>query len=101
MKEDVTDWYEVRKKLIQANPQKFPDWYVDGDLVHVHRPNSWIDPIIEDFEVWEVVLPKKLRERAMDDTHDVSQSGHMGIDKKYHRLQQYYYWPGMYKDVVE
>lgn len=101
LKEDITDWYELRKRLIKANPRKFPDWHLEGDLLYVHRPNSWVDPIIEDLESWKIVLPKKLRERAMHDAHDVHRAGHMGIDKTYHRLQQYYYWPGMYKDVAE
>lgn len=101
LKEDKNDWYEIKKEQVLKNPRKFPDWHIEGDLVYVHRPNSWVDPIIEDLEAWKIVLPKDLRERAMYDAHDVPQSGHMGIDKTYHRLQQYYYWPGMYKDVVE
>lgn len=95
------DWYHQKKEQVQNQPHKFPDWYVKENLMYVHRPNSWIDPIIEDLEAWKLVVPEHLKERVLHDAHDTPEAGHMGIDKTYHRLQLYYYWPGMYKDVVE
>lgn len=98
---EKTDWYKLRKEQVIKNPTEFPDWHVQGDLMYVNSPNSWIDPIVEDLEAWKVVVPPNLRERVIHDAHDTPEAGHMGIDKTYHRLQLYYYWPGMFKDVAE
>lgn len=69
--------------------------------MYVHRLNSWIDPIIEDLESWKLVVPDHSKERVLHDAHDTPEAGHMRVDKTYRRLQLYYYWPGMYKNVVE
>lgn len=95
------DWYHQKKEQVQNQPQKFPDWYVKDNLMYVHKPNSWIDPIVEDLEAWKLVVPGNLKVGVLHDAHDTPEAGHMGVDKTYHRLQLYYYWPGMYKDVVE
>lgn len=42
---------------------------------------------------------RKLREKLMGENHDVRAMGHLGTDKTYARLQQYFYWPRMYKQI--
>ncbi|CAB0032497.1 unnamed protein product, partial [Trichogramma brassicae] len=52
-------------------------------------------------EGWKLVVPKPLRERVMYDAHDITSSGHLGIEKTFDRVKRDYYWRGMYHDVFE
>ena len=44
-------------------------------------------------------IPKQLRKVVLDQCHD--ENGHMGMDKTYDTTGIKYYWPNMFKEVLE
>ena len=48
-----------------------------------------------------MVLPKELREEVMRNHHDDLLAGHVGYYKTLQRINQWYWWPGMGKEVKE
>lgn len=51
--------------------------------------------------VYQVVVPAVFRPLVLSLAHDDLWSGHMGINKTYHRVLQHYFWPGLKRDVVQ
>jgi len=47
----------------------------------------------------QIVLPKKYRQDVLRLAHDIPMSGHQGIKRTKNRIQNEFYWPGMYSDV--
>ena len=84
---------------IEKNPKKCPDWKVVNGLLHAHRPNKTVDPLLPDMDAWKLVLPEADRQKALAECHNTPQSGHLGVDKTFARVATYYYWPGYYRDV--
>ena len=50
--------------------------------------------------VTQVVVPKEFRLQVLSLAHDHNLSGHLGIKKTYHRVLQYFFWPGLKSDVA-
>ena len=46
-----------------------------------------------------IVLPQKLRAIILEECHDTSASGHLGIKRTLARIEENYFWAGMYEDV--
>ena len=99
--EILTDdpWYTKKKQQVTKWPSRYPDLKIENGLLYAHRPNKWIDPIIQDLDAWKLLLPAANRERALYEAHDEPQSGHLGVEKTYARLATYYYWPGCFYDT--
>ena len=55
--------------------------------------------VMEGKEVWQLVLPKAERARAMEGLHD--QVGHLGRTRTLDLVQARFYWPKMSRDVRE
>uniref|UniRef100_A0ABD2WNZ3 RNA-directed DNA polymerase n=1 Tax=Trichogramma kaykai TaxID=54128 RepID=A0ABD2WNZ3_9HYME len=94
-------WYERHLKEVAESPSKFEDLKVqDGKLYALRKKEA--DELLGDHsDDWKLALPNNERERAIYEAHDVAQAGHLGIDKTYTRVATYYYWPGIYADVVD
>ena len=52
-------------------------------------------------EAIQLVQPKECRDIVLCLAHEVPLSGHLGVTKTKNRILQRYYWPGVFKDVVE
>ncbi len=50
--------------------------------------------------VLQVVLPRSLRLIILRQLHDLRISGHQGVARTMHKVQQRYYWPGYAQDVA-
>jgi len=48
-----------------------------------------------------LVVPKHLRETALNEHHDAPYAGHFSVKKIVHRINQYFYWSGMRGDVYK
>lgn len=46
-----------------------------------------------------LVVPKCMRLKLLNETHDQPLSGHLGIIRTLHRLKQHFFWPKMARDV--
>ena len=55
-------------------------------------------------DVWsceQLVLPRKCRSIVLRLAHDVPMAGHLGVTKTKDRVLQWYYWPGVFKDIAD
>ncbi|XP_027865809.1 uncharacterized protein LOC114140258 [Xiphophorus couchianus] len=56
---------------------------------------------LADIDEPRLVVPKEYRSVILHLGHTIPWSGHLGQAKTYNRVAQRFYWPGLYKDVVE
>ncbi|XP_029680942.1 uncharacterized protein K02A2.6-like [Formica exsecta] len=77
---------------------------VEADII-ANTTDAWpkaiVSDIVEDLDRWKLVLPKELRETALREAHDTPQSGHLGVEKTFHRLAVAYYWSNMFRDTAK
>jgi hypothetical protein len=45
-------------------------------------------------------VPKTLRTMILSDMHDAVLAGHLGIHRTWNRMRNRFYWPRMYRDIV-
>ena len=93
-------WYNDKISKVTKDPHLWPDWKIENNLLYKHQPDPRIDPFVPDLDRWKLVVPKLDQERALFECHNTPESGHLGVDKTYHRLLQWYFWPQMKRDVV-
>ncbi|XP_066596240.1 uncharacterized protein [Prorops nasuta] len=99
---DTTDsWYTTRRDTLKATPFKFPDWKIEKVLLYYRRSSSRYHEELEDLEPWKLVVPSEFREDLLHEFHDTPMSGHLGVDKTYHRISRCFYWVGMYRTVLD
>ncbi|XP_037780157.1 uncharacterized protein LOC119576547 [Penaeus monodon] len=60
---------------------------------HVSAGDDWLT-------VHQIIIPRYYRSQILSLAHDSPMVGHLGINKTCNRIQKYFYWPGMRKDVV-
>ena len=61
-----------------------------------HPPGCGSD---ESQDIEQLVLPAKCRQAVVKLAHDIPMAGHLGKHKTVSRLQQRFYWPGLFRDV--
>lgn len=91
----------TEKKGVVQNPKKFRDWIVTNNILFHRVENILLDAVKQVESVWKVVVAKQERDRVLYDVHDAPQSGHLEIEKTYTRIAQEYFWPGIFRDIVE
>jgi len=64
------------------------------------RSKSVVSEIVEDLDRRKLVLPKELRKEALRESHNTPQAGHLGIEKTYQRITVNYFWPNLFRDVM-
>ena len=47
----------------------------------------------------QIVVPKSYRHEILNIAHESPMSGHLGINKTYHKIINHFYWPGLKSDV--
>ena len=52
------------------------------------------------FEVKQVVVPRKFRNRVMSLAHESIVGGHLGVQKTFDRITSSFHWPGILADVT-
>lgn len=93
---DIKDnWYQNLKDQIIREPDKYPNWKVNGTQIFKRVSLGLRDPR------WVKVIPKNLRKTVLDECHDSPLAGHFGVHKTYHRVRQSYYWPRMRFDIKQ
>ncbi|KAL7726634.1 hypothetical protein ACLKA6_010499 [Drosophila palustris] len=90
--------YVERVKVVQENPEQFPDLRVEEDLlfkrVQFEREDS------QEFH-WKLWIPEALTSTLIQQAHEGENRMHGGIAKTLARLKQFYYWPRMTVQVRE
>lgn len=86
----------VPGKDIDKNPSFY---YKDKILMRFYRP-----PELSTEDTWaenhQIVLPCSVRGKIMEIAHE-GFGGHLGIRKTYQKLLNFFYWPGMKRDVTQ
>ena len=78
--DDTQDsWYLRRIQAVEERPKTFPNWKVENGMLYRQKPNTITDDIVPDLEAWNLVLPKELRQRVIEESHTAPQAGHLGI----------------------
>ena len=48
---------------------------------------------------WQAVVPQSQRRLALNFSHDLNSSGHLGLKKTLSKVRHNYYWPGFEQDT--
>ncbi|XP_066600140.1 uncharacterized protein [Prorops nasuta] len=93
------DWYTNKYEAVNWEPKKYRDWRISHGRLYINRPSRDCEPELSDLDAWKLVVPRKWQIRILEECHGVTQAGHLGIEKTYHRACLRYYWPKMYRDA--
>ena len=95
---------EISKLIFRALPEdeisQVPMCYYikNGILMRKWRPFDV--PTDDEWAVYhQIVVPKSYRHEILSIAHESPMSGHLGINKTYHRIINHFYWPGLKSDV--
>ena len=76
-------------------------FYVKNDILM----RKWRPPDVSADEEWtinhQIVVPKAYRPEILNLAHETPMSGHLGINKTYHKILKHFYWPGLKSDVSQ
>jgi transposase InsO family protein len=92
------EWYEKITNGCRTFPANYPNFCFKEGKLFRHCKNKY--NLLREFD-WKEVVRKSDRNRVMQENHCKSTAAHLGIFKTHRRLSLTYFWPGMYKDVVE
>ena len=95
---------EISKLIFRALPEdeisQVPMCYYikNGILMRKWRPFDV--PADDEWAVYhQIVVPKSYRHEILSIAHESPMSGHLGINKTYHKISNHFYWPGLKSDV--
>ena len=95
---------EISKLFFRALPEdeisQVPMCYYikNGILMRKWRPFDV--PADDEWAVYhQIVVPKSYRHEILSIAHESPMSGHLGINKTYHKIINHFYWPGLKSDV--
>ena len=64
---------------------------------------KWRPPDVSAEDEWtvnhQIVIPKVYRPEILNLAHETPMSGHLGVNKTYHKILNHFYWPGIKSDV--
>ena len=76
-------------------------YFVKNDILM----RKWRPPDVSAADEWSVnhkiVVPRAYRPKILDLAHETPMSGHLGINKTYHKILYHFFWPGLKSDVSQ
>ena len=64
---------------------------------------KWRPPDVSAEDEWtvnhQIVVPRDYRPEILNLAHETPMSGHLGVNKTYHKILNHFYWPGLKSDV--
>ena len=95
---------EISKLIFRALPEdeisQVPmcNYIKNGILMRKWR--TFDVPADDEWAVYhQIVVPKSYRHDILSIAHESPMSGHLGINKTYHKIINHFYWPGLKSDV--
>lgn len=90
-------WFEKLKVKVADQPEKFPNFRLDGDVLrkHCEKRNNGVGYVTD----WRIVVPKNDRPSILFKNHDDPTSAHGGVFKTADRVRRKYWWPKMEGDI--
>lgn len=92
------DWYKKLKDRISQEPDRFPQYKIESDLLFKHCSYS---PNRLDQPTWRIVVPYDQRTKVLESCHDAPLSAHGGRHKTIDRVCREYYWPKMHASITD
>ena len=66
---------------------------------------KWRSPEVSADDKWavnhQIVVPKIYRSEILSLTNETPMSGHLGVNKTYHKILNHFYWPGFKKQTFQ
>lgn len=93
-------WYRRAWETVERAPRDVPDFQIrEGRLYrHVLHRLDFKEMASED--QWKECVPKEQRSALLTRYHNEPTAGHLGIAKTIARIAQFYYWPGMFREIA-
>ena len=103
IKEQQTD-PEILKLIFRALPEdeisQVPMCYYIKNGIIMRKWRPYDVPADDEWAVYhQIVVPKSYRHEILSIAHESPMSGHLGINKTYHKIINHFYWPGLKSDV--
>lgn len=96
--EKVETFYVQLKNKVLKNPERYPQWKVEGDYLYKHVSSKI--PLHTNISEWKILVPKVYRKDIMNLCHNEPTSAHFGFYKTLKRISEEYYWPRMRRDIL-
>ena len=95
---------EISKLIFRALPEnkisQVPICYYIKNGVLMRKWRPYDVPADDESAVYhQIVVPKSYRHEILSIAHESPMSGHLGINKTYHKIINHFYWPGLKSDV--
>ena len=71
-------------------------WHFDEKMA-----SSWCSAEDEWTVNHQIVVPRVYRPEILNLAHETPMSGHLGVNKTYHKILNHFYWPGLTSDVSQ
>ena len=76
-------------------------YYVKNDILM----RKWHPPDVSADDEWtvnhQIVVPRAYRPEILNLAHETPMSGHLGVNKTYHKILNHFFWPGLKSDVSQ
>ena len=76
-------------------------FYVKNDILM----RKWRPPDVSAEDEWtvnhQIVVPRVYHPEILNLAHETPMSGHLGVNKTYHKILNHFYWPGLKSDVSQ
>ena len=76
-------------------------YYVKNDILM----RKWRPPDVSADDEWtvnhQIVVPRAYRPEILNLAHETPMSGHLGVNKTYHKILNHFFWPGLKSDVSQ
>ena len=95
---------EISKLIFRALPEdeisQVPMCYYKKNGILMRKWRPFDVPADDEWAVYhQIVVPKSYRHEILSIAHESPMSGHLGINKTYHKIINHFYWPGLKSDV--
>jgi transposase InsO family protein len=92
---DTSSWYGKLKEKIESNPEKFPSFRIEDNLIYKYvKKGSELGDYSYD---WKLVIPPERKLEILKKEHD--EAAHLGFYKTFGRVRLRYYWPRMSQEI--
>ena len=76
-------------------------YYVKNDILM----RKWRPPDVSADDEWtinhQIVVPRAYRPEILNLAHETPMSGHLGVNKTYHKILNHSFWPGLKSDISQ
>ena len=89
-----------KKTVSETDQAQYPIcFYIKNGILM----RKWCSPEVPADDEWavihQIVVPKIYRSEIFSLAHEAPMSGHLGVNRTYHKILNHFYWPGLKADV--